>query len=309
MMTSTNLLPQNTPYVVVFAGPNGSGKTSLIDEVKKTGLAALGGIFPIPTYFINPDQVAKDLTGDFASQEEHDRAAHNAAINMRRTAIENRQTFAFETVMSHTSRINEIINLKKQGYHVLLVFITTDDPEKNVVRVINRYQSKTTTAHFVEPNKVRERYHRTLALLPKAVEIADAAFVYDNSIDYEKASLQALIDPATFSVTDNVKPWVNEKLVARLQAREDQLYAIAFGEDDPLSPYDADVLNGDYVGSIVKVTDDFIVQEDRSTGRKILHDRLMLDTSADSENIYHLNEQLRITYSAESAPGIFTSFR
>lgn len=67
MMTSTNLSPQNTPYVVVFAGPNGSGKTSLIDEVKKTGLAALGGVFPIPTYFINPDQVAKDLTGDFVS--------------------------------------------------------------------------------------------------------------------------------------------------------------------------------------------------------------------------------------------------
>jgi hypothetical protein len=98
--------------------------------VKKTGLAALGGIFPIPTYFINPDQVAKDLTGNFSSQEEHDRAAHNASISMRQTAIEHRQTFAFETVMSHTSRINEIINLKKQGYHVLLVFITTDDPEK-----------------------------------------------------------------------------------------------------------------------------------------------------------------------------------
>lgn len=228
---------------------------------------------------------------------------------MRRTAIEHRQTFAFETVMSHTSRINEIINLKKQGYHVLLVFITTDDPEKNVVRVTNRFHSQTTTGHFVEPDKVRERYHRTLALLPKAVEIADAAFVYDNSIDYEKASLQALIDPVTFSVDDDAKPWVSEKLVARLQSREDQLYAIAFEEDDPLSPYDADVLNGDYVGSIVKITDDFILQEDQPSGRRILHDRLMLDTSADSENIYHLNEQLRITYSAESAPGIFTSLR
>lgn len=308
MMTSTNLTHQNIPYVVVFAGPNGSGKTSLIDEVKKTGLAALGGIFPIPTYFINPDQVAKDLTGNFSSQEEHDRAAHNASISMRQTAIEHRQTFAFETVMSHTSRINEIINLKKQGYHVLLVFITTDDPEKNVLRVINRYQSQTTTAHFVNPDKVRERYHRTLALLPKAVEIADAAFVYDNSIDYEKASLQALIDPKTFSVNEDARPWVNEKLVKRLQSREEQLYAIAFEEDDPLSPYDADVINGDYVGPVLKITDDFIVQEEQS-GRRILHDRLMLDTSAASENIYRINEQLRITYTAESAPSIFTSLR
>jgi hypothetical protein len=80
------------------------------------------------------------------------------------------------------------------------------------------------------------------------VEIADAAFVYDNSIDYEKASLQALIDPKTFSVNEDARPWVNEKLVKRLQSREEQLYAIAFEEDDPLSPYDADVINGDYVG-------------------------------------------------------------
>jgi predicted ABC-type ATPase len=304
MMTSTKLAPQNSPYVVVFAGPNGSGKTSLIDEVKKTGLAALGGIFPIPAYFINPDQVAKDLTGNFANQEERDRAAFNTAFKMRLAAIENRQTFAFETVMSHTSRINELIKLKDQGYHVLLVFITTDDPEKNVLRVVNRYQSKTTTGHFVAPEKIRERYHRTLALLPKAVEIADAAFIYDNSIDYKKANLQALIDTATFSLDAHAKPWVNEKLVDSLQSREQQLCAIAFEEDDPLSPYDADVLKGDYTGVVLKITDDYIVQMDKLSGRKILHDRLMLDTSADSLNIYHVNEELRITYAVENAPSI-----
>lgn len=305
MMTSTNPAPQNSPYVVVFAGPNGSGKTSLIDEVKKTGLAALGGIFPIPTHFINPDQVAKDLTGDFASQEERDRAAQTAAIKMRLSAIENHQTFAFETVMSHTSRINELVSLKNQGYHVLLVFITTNDPEKNVLRVIDRYQSKTTTGHFVAPVDVRKRYYRTLALLPKAVEIADAVFVYDNSVDYEKASLQALIDPTTFSLNDHAQPWVNEKLVARLQSREQQLHDIAFDEDDPLSPYDADVLKGDYTGSTLLITDDYIVQMDSVTGRKVLHDRLMLDTSADSVHIYRIDEDLRIAYTVDSAPSLF----
>lgn len=303
-MTSANLSLQNLPYVVVFAGPNGSGKTSLIDEVRKTGLAALGGTFPIPTDFINPDQVAKDLVGEFASQEEHDRAAQNAAIKMRLSAIENRRTFAFETVMSHTSRINELVKLKEQGYRVLLVFITTDDPEKNVLRVINRYKSKTTTGHFVAPQKVRERYHRTLSLLPKAVEIADAAFVYDNSIDYEKASLQALIDPVTFSVDEHAKPWVIEKLVASLQSREQQLFEIASEKDDLLSPYDADVLVGEYCGRVLSITKDYLVQMDERLGRKILHDRLMLETSADSKITYHLNEEMHISYTEESAPSV-----
>jgi predicted ABC-type ATPase len=304
MMTTTKLILQDSPYVVVFAGPNGSGKTSLIDEVKKTGLAALGGIFPIPTYFINPDQVAKDLSGEFASQDERDRAAFNAAFKMRLAAIENRQTFAFETVMSHPSRINELVKLKQQGYHVLLVFITTDDPEKNVLRVIDRYQSKTTTGHFVASDKVRDRYHRTLALLPKAVDIADAAFVYDNSIDYEKATLQALIAPQTFSVEEHAKPWVNEKLVAKLQSRGEQIYDIAYDEDDPLSPYDADVLQGSYSGTILKVTEDYIVQMDEQSGKKILHDRLMLDTSAEASIDYQVGDQVRVTYDVKSAPTV-----
>lgn len=304
MMMTTTLPLQNSPYVVVFAGPNGSGKTSLIDEVKKTGLAALGGTFPIPAYFINPDQVAKDLVGDFATQDEHDRAAFHAAFAMRLAAIKNRQTFAFETVMSHSSRINELVKLKEQGYHVLLVFITTDDPEKNISRVTLRYQTKTTTGHFVAPEKVRERYHRTLALLPKAVEIADAAFVYDNSIDFEKASLQALIDPETFSVEDHAKPWVSQKLVARLQSREQQLFKISFDDDNPVPPDDADVLNGQYTGRIIQITEDYIVQTDSTSGRMIIHDRLMLDTSAEAPHNYRVNDELRIIYSVENAPEI-----
>lgn len=299
----------NSPYVVVFAGPNGSGKTSLIDQIKKTGLAALGGIFPIPTYFINPDQVAKDLVGNFSTKDERDRAAFNAAFSMRLVAIKNRQTFAFETVMSHPSRINELVKLKEQGYHVLLVFISTDDPDKNVLRVNQRFETKTTTGHFVAPDKVRERYHRTLALLPKAIEIADAAFVYDNSIDFDKASLQALIDPLKFSVDDNAKPWVSQKLISRLQSREQQLFEIVLVVEEPASTHQANVLEGQYTGPITKITKDYIVQADRSSKCMIIHDRLMLDTSADSPYKYRVSDELRISYSLENAPEILEHVR
>ena len=70
------------PLVVVFAGPNGSGKTSLIDELKLTGLATMRGVVPLPAYFINPDQVAKDLEGEFVDQDARDEAAQRAARNL-----------------------------------------------------------------------------------------------------------------------------------------------------------------------------------------------------------------------------------
>ena len=69
-----------SPLVVIFAGPNGSGKTSLIEELKQTGLATMRGVVPLPTYFINPDQVAKDLEGEFPDQDARDEAAQRAAM-------------------------------------------------------------------------------------------------------------------------------------------------------------------------------------------------------------------------------------
>ncbi len=99
---------QDAPFVIIFAGPNGSGKTSLIDEVRNTGLAALGDVFPVPEYFINPDQVAKDLEGEFATQEERDIAAQARGIALRKKAIDARRSFAYETVMSHPTRLSQL---------------------------------------------------------------------------------------------------------------------------------------------------------------------------------------------------------
>jgi len=137
------------PHVMMFAGPNGSGKTSLIDDIKQTGLSTLRGHYPVPERFINPDQVAKDLRGSFLNQDARDAAAQAAAVAARAEAIGNKMSFAFETVMSHPSRINEMLLLKEQGYQLFLVFITTDNPEKNVDRVKFRYETGTTTGHFV----------------------------------------------------------------------------------------------------------------------------------------------------------------
>lgn len=103
-------------HVVVFAGPNGSGKTTLIDAIRQTGLATVRGVYPLPAYFINPDQVAQDLQGTFPDQHARDEAAQSAAMRIRAEATASRLPFAFETVMSHPSRINEMLMLKKQDY-------------------------------------------------------------------------------------------------------------------------------------------------------------------------------------------------
>ena len=297
-------------HVVVFAGPNGSGKTSLIDEIKQTGLATVRGVYPLPAYFINPDQVAKDLQGDFPDQNARDEAAQSAAMRIRAEATASKLPFAFETVMSHPSRINEMLMLKEQGYRLFLTFITTDDPEKNVARVTLRYETGTTTGHYVAPNKVRERYDRTLALLPRAAEIADAVYIYDNSVDFEKPKLQAVIErDAQVSVAPHAKEWVIKRLVHPLQQRERELdQLIASLEKDGHLVADADELNGTYKGAVLLKTTYYLAQQDEATNQAVIHDRLMLDTGQKNDDntptTYVNRENLTIHYSPENAPRV-----
>ena len=297
-------------HVVVFAGPNGSGKTSLIDEIKQTGLATVRGVYPLPAYFINPDQVAKDLKGDFPDQNARDEAAQSAAMRIRAEATASRLPFAFETVMSHPSRINEMLMLKEQDYRLFLTFITTDDPEKNVARVTLRYETGTTTGHYVAPDKVRERYHRTLALLPRAAEIADAVYIYDNSVDFEKPKLQAVIErDAQFSVSPDAKDWVIQRLVHPLQQRERELdQLIADLEKVGYQVGDADELHGIYKGVVLSTTTYFLAQMDDATKQAVIHDRLMLDTgrkgAGNEPPTYAHREILTVHYSPANAPRV-----
>lgn len=297
--------PQNSPYVVAVLGPNGSGKTSLLDEIRITGLKGLGGVFPIPSLILNPDQIAKELTGNFATPHEKDLAAFHKAVQMRRAVLESGETFAFESVASHTSRIGELISLKEAGYCVLLVFITTDDPETNVARVNFRYESGATTGHWVDPDKVRSRYHRTLKLLPKAAEIVDAAFIYDNSAESSKPTQQAVIDGADFSVIKKPAAWVYKSLVDRVQQRIEQMIAIQ-DDFDAAGLIEAVPTGGHYQGPIHAVSTDYLVMLDEEQDRFVIHDRIMLDTdlTEDEERFYEVGDYVIITYEMNSAPTV-----
>jgi predicted ABC-type ATPase len=297
-------------HVVVFAGPNGSEKTTLIDEIRQTGLATVRGVYPLPAYFINPDQVAKDLQGTFPDQHARDEAAQSAAMRIRAEATASRLPFAFETVMSHPSRINEMLMLKEQDYRLFLTFISTDDPEKNVARVTLRYETGTTTGHYVAPDKVRERYERTLALLPRAAEVADAVYIYDNSVDFEKPKLQAVIErDAQFSLSPDAKDWVIQRLVHPLQQRERELLQlIASLEKDGRQVGETDELHGIYTGAVQMTTTYYLAQLDNATNQAVIHDRLMLDTgrkgSDNAAPTYMSKENLTIHYSPAMAPQV-----
>ena len=80
--------------------------------------------------------------------------------------------------MSHTSKLEEIENANSIGYQCYLYFVCTDAFEINISRVINRVEKG---GHPVSPEKIRERYQRTLENLFPATQLCHRSFLFDNS--------------------------------------------------------------------------------------------------------------------------------
>lgn len=84
--------------------------------------------------------------------------------------------------MSHESKIELLRDAQRLGYRTYLYFICTDDPAINIARVEARVN---TGGHSVPEDKIRERYYRTLDLLPAAIRSSNRAFIFDNSKENE----------------------------------------------------------------------------------------------------------------------------
>lgn len=159
--------PDHQPFVVIIAGPNGPGKSTLtrmlIDEGIDFGR------------YINPDEIAATLTGAY---DDRVRTAQAIADERRKTFIRERKSFSFETVMSHPSKLDVLREARAAGFFVQMFFVATDDPLINVSRVANRVAKG---GHDVPTGKIIERYKRVLAMLPDALLLCHAATIFDNS--------------------------------------------------------------------------------------------------------------------------------
>jgi predicted ABC-type ATPase len=89
-----------------------------------------------------------------------------------------KRSFSFETVMSHPSKIDILDRAKAAGFFVQLFFVGTDDPQTNIERVSLRVAQG---GHDVPLDRIVSRWHRTMALLHRAIKASDRSFLFDNS--------------------------------------------------------------------------------------------------------------------------------
>ena len=119
------------------------------------------------------ENIIVDKSGDAHSYE-----AALATSFLRENLLKNSISFSFESVLSHFSKIDEIIEAKALGYKIYLYFICLDSPKINISRVRNRVLKG---GHNVDSDKIISRYHNTLQNLLPVLKLSDRAYLFDNS--------------------------------------------------------------------------------------------------------------------------------
>ena len=163
---------EHKPELIIIAGPNGSGKTSITQKFLHHEWAE-------GTTYINPDQVAKDMFGDWNNEEAVLKAA-NYRSELRETCLAEKKSFVFETVFSAQDKIDFVLRAKGVGFFIRIFFISTSNPAINASRIAKRVMEG---GHDVPITKIISRYNKSIQNCKTVSSIIDRLHVYDNSID------------------------------------------------------------------------------------------------------------------------------
>lgn len=169
---------EHKPVLIVIAGPNGSGKTSMTSKI-------LHHEWLEDSEYINPDNVARDVFGDWNNQESVLKAA-NYCNEWRERCLAERKSPIFETVMSAADKVDYILRAKEAGFFIRLFFVSTESPTINAKRVANRVLNG---GHDVPIPKIISRYDKSIANCIALAPYVDRLYVYDNSIEDAEARL------------------------------------------------------------------------------------------------------------------------
>lgn len=110
-----------SPVLIVIAGPNGSGKTSMTSRLLIHGWLE-------DSEYINPDNVARDMFGDWNNQDAVLKAA-NYCNDWRERCLAERNSHIFETVMSATDKVDYILRAKEAGFFIRPFFCVNRIPD------------------------------------------------------------------------------------------------------------------------------------------------------------------------------------
>ena len=158
--------------MILIGGINGAGKTTFYYEQLAPELGDSVTEFP----YVNADELERKRYSDEVGQ--HSLEMGKLAADIRQQYLETGQSFITETVFSHESKNQLILDAQKHGFFVHLNHIHVSSSELAYKRVKDRVMAG---GHDVPRETVESRYQRTISNIRKASQSADVTLVWDNS--------------------------------------------------------------------------------------------------------------------------------
>ena len=186
------------PILIVIAGPNGSGKTSVTSKILKHEWME-------NALYINPDIIAQEIFGDWNSPEAI-MSSIKYCENLREECLKKKQSLIFETVLSRYDKVDYIKRAIDNGFFVRLFFVCTTSPNINASRITDRVMKG---GHDVPIPKIISRYYESIKNSCELTKIVDRAYFYDNSIDNEDAKLLFRLSEGKLAkqYTESIPEW------------------------------------------------------------------------------------------------------
>lgn len=166
------------PHVIVIAGANGAGKSTIAPFLLRDKLGV--------TEFVNADVLAQGLSA--FSPETVSITAGKIMLQRLNELAKADHDFAFETTLSTRSFLPRLKKMREAGYEFTLIFLCLANAELAVSRVAERVKQG---GHNIPTQTIKRRFEKSLRNFFRLYQpIADNWYFYDNS-DIEKLSLIA----------------------------------------------------------------------------------------------------------------------
>lgn len=194
------------PQLWVVAGPNGVGKSTLAAKYLEGRLE-----------MVNPDAIARELDPSDPNGTRVRLQAGREAIRRQEACLARAQDFGFETTLSGHRELAVLRRAKAAGFKVNLIYVGISSPQIALGRIRERV---TSGGHEIPLPDLARRFDRSLANLPRALELADRAFVLDNSgrryrllLSIERGQVKRL--------SSNLPAWARTTLPRHLQRQQE----------------------------------------------------------------------------------------
>lgn len=166
------------PVLIVIAGPNGSGKTTITSKILRHEWLE-GAVY------VNPDIIAQEKFGDWNSKDAVMQSVKYCE-ELREKCLHDHQSLIIETVLSAEDKIDFIKRAKEAGFFIRLFFVSTNHPSVNASRIARRVMKG---GHDVPISKVITRYYKSIVNCRTASKYADRTYVYDNTVENTEAQI------------------------------------------------------------------------------------------------------------------------